>query len=109
MITIIMIYIIFIVQEDRMQHNTKDREILEIGYCIVFFLRAAAYTHLKEYKKAIIDCEKSVSIDPNYSKAYSRLGIVCRSCVQLWLFSVAVVVGVGVAIVAVVVAAAKME
>ena len=38
------------------------------------FNRAAAHTHLKDYKKAIADCESSLRIDANYSKAYSRLG-----------------------------------
>jgi len=41
---------------------------------IYYANRAAAYTHLKEYKQAIADCESSLMIDPNYSKAYSRLG-----------------------------------
>ncbi|CAL9037722.1 unnamed protein product [Musa banksii] len=36
--------------------------------------RAAAYTNIKKYSEAIEDCLKSIEIDPNYSKAYSRLG-----------------------------------
>ncbi|GAB2232406.1 hypothetical protein Drorol1_Dr00011438 [Drosera rotundifolia] len=36
--------------------------------------RAAAYSHLQKYKDAISDCLKAIEIDPNYSKAYSRLG-----------------------------------
>ncbi|GJY43384.1 small glutamine-rich tetratricopeptide repeat-containing protein [Tanacetum coccineum] len=36
--------------------------------------RAAAYTQTSQHAEAIIDCQKSISIDPNYSKAYSRLG-----------------------------------
>ncbi|CBH11900.1 hypothetical protein, conserved [Trypanosoma brucei gambiense DAL972] len=41
----------------------------------VFFAnRAAAHTHLKDYRSAIIDCERSISICPTYAKAYSRLG-----------------------------------
>ncbi|CAL9108000.1 unnamed protein product, partial [Musa textilis] len=36
--------------------------------------RAAAYTNIKKYSEAIEDCIKSIEIDPNYSKAYSRLG-----------------------------------
>ncbi|KAK6939870.1 Tetratricopeptide repeat 1 [Dillenia turbinata] len=37
--------------------------------------RAAAYTQIHKYAEAISDCHKSIDIDPNYSKAYSRLGI----------------------------------
>lgn len=36
--------------------------------------RAAAYTQLQNYAEAIADCNRSIEIDPNYSKAYSRLG-----------------------------------
>lgn len=38
------------------------------------FLRAAAYTLLNMCNEAVEDCLKSIEIDPNYSKAYSRLG-----------------------------------
>ncbi|KAI3841430.1 hypothetical protein MKW92_010761 [Papaver armeniacum] len=38
--------------------------------------RAAAYTQIQKYVEAIRDCQKSISIDPRYSKAYSRLGLV---------------------------------
>ncbi|XP_019460585.1 PREDICTED: small glutamine-rich tetratricopeptide repeat-containing protein-like isoform X2 [Lupinus angustifolius] len=37
--------------------------------------RAAAYTQIDRYTEAIQDCLKSIEIDPNYSKAYSRLGL----------------------------------
>lgn len=47
---------------------------LDGNSAIYFANRAAAYTHLKDYKKAIADCEASLRIDPSYSKAYSRLG-----------------------------------
>ncbi|KAH6832800.1 Tetratricopeptide repeat superfamily protein [Perilla frutescens var. hirtella] len=36
--------------------------------------RAAAYTQIKRYDEAVQDCLKSMKINPNYSKAYSRLG-----------------------------------
>ena len=36
--------------------------------------RAAAYTKLNETKNAISDCERAINIDPNYSKAYGRMG-----------------------------------
>ncbi|KAG7557076.1 Tetratricopeptide repeat [Arabidopsis suecica] len=37
--------------------------------------RAAAYTQINMCSEAIKDCLKSIEIDPNYSKAYSRLGL----------------------------------
>ncbi|XP_020236516.2 small glutamine-rich tetratricopeptide repeat-containing protein 2, partial [Cajanus cajan] len=37
--------------------------------------RAAAYTQINKYTEAIQDCIRSIEIDPNYSKAYSRLGM----------------------------------
>ncbi|XP_057795770.1 uncharacterized protein LOC131011892 isoform X1 [Salvia miltiorrhiza] len=36
--------------------------------------RAAAYTQIQLYDEAVQDCLKSMAINPNYSKAYSRLG-----------------------------------
>mmetsp|Transcript_10232 Transcript_10232/g.16762 ORF Transcript_10232/g.16762 Transcript_10232/m.16762 type:complete len:466 (-) Transcript_10232:257-1654(-) len=36
--------------------------------------RAAAYSHKGDHELAVQDCEKSISIDSKYSKAYSRLG-----------------------------------
>ena len=47
---------------------------LDSSNAIYFANRAAAHTHLKSYKCAMADCEKSLQLDPNYSKAYSRLG-----------------------------------
>ncbi|CAO1943489.1 unnamed protein product [Urochloa humidicola] len=41
---------------------------------IYYCNRAAAYTLLNMNNEAIEDCLKSIEIDPNYSKAYSRLG-----------------------------------
>ncbi|KAL6010735.1 hypothetical protein ACLOJK_001176 [Asimina triloba] len=38
-------------------------------------LLAAGYTQLHKYSEAISDCNRSIEIDPNYSKAYSRLGL----------------------------------
>lgn len=40
-----------------------------------YLLRAAAYTQIQKYSEATRDCLKSIEIDPNYSKAYSRLGL----------------------------------
>uniref|UniRef100_A0A0E0KX70 Uncharacterized protein n=1 Tax=Oryza punctata TaxID=4537 RepID=A0A0E0KX70_ORYPU len=41
---------------------------------IYYCNRAAAYTLLNMFNEAVEDCLKSIEIDPNYSKAYSRLG-----------------------------------
>lgn len=38
--------------------------------------RAAALTQIHQYEAAAQDCQKSIAINPNYSKAYSRLGFV---------------------------------
>ncbi|XP_057857000.2 protease Do-like 8, chloroplastic [Cryptomeria japonica] len=38
--------------------------------------RAAAHTQVGKYIEAIEDCNKSIQLDPCYSKAYSRLGLV---------------------------------
>ncbi|GAV71978.1 TPR_2 domain-containing protein/TPR_11 domain-containing protein [Cephalotus follicularis] len=52
---------------------------LAIALCennaVYYCNRAAAYTQINSYADAIRDCYKSVEIDPNYSKAYSRLGL----------------------------------
>lgn len=39
-------------------------------------IRAAALTQIQQYEAAVQDCQKSIAINPNYSKAYSRLGFV---------------------------------
>lgn len=59
--------------QEAVNFYTKAIE-LEGNSAIFYANRAAANTHLKEYKKAIADCESSLRIDPGYSKAYSRLG-----------------------------------
>ncbi|KAJ7959134.1 Small glutamine-rich tetratricopeptide repeat-containing protein [Quillaja saponaria] len=50
-----------------------------IGLCennaVYYCNRAAAYTQIHKYTEAIRDCFRSIEIDPNYSKAYSRLGL----------------------------------
>jgi len=46
---------------------------------IYYCNRAAAYSHLGEHNKAITDCEESIKLNPNYSKAYSRLGFALYS------------------------------
>lgn len=37
--------------------------------------RAAAYSRLGDYQRAADDCRMSLRYDPNYSKAYGRLGL----------------------------------
>lgn len=37
--------------------------------------RAAAYSSTREHEKAIADATQALTLDPNYSKAYSRLGL----------------------------------
>jgi small glutamine-rich tetratricopeptide repeat-containing protein alpha len=39
-----------------------------------FFSRAAAHNKLNNNDQALNDCFRSIEIDPNYSKAYGRLG-----------------------------------
>ncbi|PWA56193.1 hypothetical protein CTI12_AA417380 [Artemisia annua] len=38
--------------------------------------RAAAYIQTCQYAEAILDCQKSIAIDPNYIKAHTRLGYI---------------------------------
>lgn len=42
---------------------------------MILLIRAAAYTQIHQYAEAVRDCLKSIDIDPNYSKAFSRLGL----------------------------------
>ncbi|PNY07499.1 small glutamine-rich tetratricopeptide repeat-containing [Trifolium pratense] len=46
---------------------------------IYYCNRAAAYTQINKYTAAIQDCLRSIEIDPNYSKGYSRLGFAYYS------------------------------
>ena len=39
---------------------------------------AAAHNKLNNNDQALNDCFRSIEIDPNYSKAYGRLGYVVR-------------------------------
>ena len=41
---------------------------------INMFYRAAAHSHLKQHKEAIEDCKLAITVDPTYTKAYSRMG-----------------------------------
>lgn len=57
-----------------------ERYTCAIALCennaVYYCNRAAAYTQMHKYNEAIKDCLKSIEIDPSYSKAYSRLGLV---------------------------------
>lgn len=44
--------------------------------------RSAAYTHLKKYEDALEDCKASVSLNPGYIKAHSRLATAYYSLEQ---------------------------
>lgn len=41
---------------------------------LIFSNRAAAYSKLNKHVQAIEDCERALTIDPQYSKAYGRMG-----------------------------------
>ncbi|XP_047324297.1 small glutamine-rich tetratricopeptide repeat-containing protein [Impatiens glandulifera] len=62
-------------------HSHSDAvELYTFAICLIkdnaiyYCNRAAAYTQIQHYEEAIRDCLKSAEINPNYSKAYSRLG-----------------------------------
>lgn len=59
--------------KEAIAYYTKAIEMEPVNH-IFYANRAAAHTHLKDYRSAIIDCEKSISLNESYSKAYSRLG-----------------------------------
>lgn len=46
---------------------------------IYYSNRSAAYSSLREPEKAAEDARKAIELDPNYSKAYSRLGLALYS------------------------------
>lgn len=51
-----------------------DRMKNSWGVDVVVCCRAAAYSKLGNYAGAVQDCERAINIDPNYSKAYGRMG-----------------------------------
>lgn len=59
--------------KEAIAYYTKAIELEPTNH-IFFANRAAAHTHTKDYRAAIMDCEKSISINETYSKAFSRLG-----------------------------------
>lgn len=38
------------------------------------YCRAAAYSKTGEHQKAIDDCQKALTLQPNYGKAFGRMG-----------------------------------
>lgn len=55
----------------------KYTAAIELDSCnpVYFSNRAAAYSSLRDFENAIKDAESALKINPNYSKAYSRLGL----------------------------------
>ena len=49
---------------------------------IYYCNRAAVYSKLGNYKQVIKDCQTALSIDPQYSKAYGRMGLAYTSLKQ---------------------------
>ncbi|XP_070505790.1 small glutamine-rich tetratricopeptide repeat-containing protein alpha [Chironomus tepperi] len=48
---------------------------LDASNPIYYCNRAAAYSRLGDYQKAVDDCNQALRYDPNYGKAYGRLGL----------------------------------
>jgi len=42
---------------------------------IYFCNRAAAYSKLERHNDSVSDCKRALALDPNYSKAYGRMGL----------------------------------
>ena len=40
-----------------------------------YFTGANVFYHLEKYEEAILDCERAIQIDPNFTKAYYRQGL----------------------------------
>jgi len=55
----------------------KYTEAINCQESAIFYCnRAAAYTSLSNFEEALQDCKKAISFDPDYSKAYSRMGLI---------------------------------
>jgi small glutamine-rich tetratricopeptide repeat-containing protein alpha len=52
---------------------------------LVFSYRAAAHNKLNNNDQALSDCFRSIEIDPNYSKAYGRLGYIEKT--KIWFIN----------------------
>lgn len=57
-----------------MQYITQTGKYLFIYFSTQIATRAAAYSHLGMHEQAIEDCNMSISLKPDYGKAYGRLG-----------------------------------
>lgn len=69
-----------LMKEEKYQEalNTYSKAISQDATNPVFYCnRAAAYSRLGDYQSAADDCRMSLRYDPNYSKAYGRLGLAC--------------------------------
>lgn len=67
-----------LMKEEKYQEalNTYGRAIsLDATNPVFYCNRAAAYSRLGDYQRASDDCRMSLRYDPNYSKAYGRLGL----------------------------------
>ncbi|PAV59398.1 hypothetical protein WR25_03523 [Diploscapter pachys] len=54
----------------------KYNEAIKLNRDPVYFCnRAAAYCRMEQYDLAIQDCRTALALDPNYSKAYGRMGL----------------------------------
>lgn len=53
------------------KHHSDDNAPFHIS---ILFFRAAAHNKMNNNEQALQDCFRSIEIDPNYSKAYGRLG-----------------------------------
>ncbi|XAR62798.1 hypothetical protein NMG60_11017678 [Bertholletia excelsa] len=64
--------------QSKLYSDAIELYTLAIALCednaVYYCNRAAAYTQIYQYAEAIRDCDKAIEINPNYSKAYSRLG-----------------------------------
>ncbi|XP_023039411.1 small glutamine-rich tetratricopeptide repeat-containing protein alpha [Piliocolobus tephrosceles] len=52
---------------------------LDPANAIYFCNRAAAYSKLGNYAGAVEDCKRAICLNPNYSKAYGRMGLALSS------------------------------
>ncbi|UJR27779.1 hypothetical protein I4U23_009051 [Adineta vaga] len=52
---------------------------IDSNNAIYYCNRAAAHNKLNNNDQALTDCFRSIEIDPNYSKAYGRLGVIYLS------------------------------
>lgn len=65
--------IVFFFYSHSLAYSVCARVCVFVRMC-VHVCRAAAYSKLGNYAGAVQDCERAISIDPNYSKAYGRMG-----------------------------------